>query len=243
MHQMLGDRPYVLSREGTAVLLDFDSCSRAVRVDSTTLTDGTLSVRDIYRLKQSLVKTLVFNPDGTESPKAGSEPARSDRTGALLLTTDELGCPRARISGEEHVSVSFSRCMDRLWACVCRGRCSVGIDASCASEFPDRYPVHRAFHQNERNQLMGRYGLSSQEVTAMVWSVKEAVVKALGCGFRLIDPLDVAVEWVGMGTAGDWSIRLLSTARKRLATRNDFRVQARTFRLSTQFVSVAITAQ
>jgi phosphopantetheinyl transferase (holo-ACP synthase) len=90
---------------------------------------------------------------------------------------------------------------------------------------------------------MGRYGLSSQEVSAVVWSVKEAVVKALGCGFRLIDPLDVAVEWVGTGTAGDWSIRLLNTARKRLATRNDFRVQARTFRHSTQFVSVAVTAQ
>ena len=29
---------------------------------------------------------------------------------------------------------------------------------------------------------------------ALLWSVKEATVKALGCGFHLLDPLDIEVH-------------------------------------------------
>jgi hypothetical protein len=41
------------------------------------------------------------------------------------------------------------------------------------------------------------------EASALLWSVKEAAVKALGCGFHLVDPRHITV-YPSTGKIGGW---------------------------------------
>ncbi len=107
----------------------------------------------------------------------------------IEITSDKLGKPHLLIDGSELPAVSFAYEGDTLWVAVCRSGFSIGIDAAHSASFRGDYPFQRVFQEGELEA-----GGKREDTAAMIWSAKEAVVKALGCGFHLIDPLHVRVE-------------------------------------------------
>ena len=97
---------------------------------------------------------------------------------------------------------AFSHVPDKTWAISTTREWSIGIDAACNGEFSQPYPLHKVFHPQE---------LSRME-PAQIWSAKEAVAKAMGCGFNGVNPLDIRLNDVGLATAREqawllWSWR------------------------------------
>jgi hypothetical protein len=62
-----------------------------------------------------------------------------------------------------------------------------------ADEFGSEYPLHRVFHPEELHHAVRLTGGVPAEASALLWSVKEAAVKALGCAFHLVDPRQITV--------------------------------------------------
>ncbi len=124
----------------------------------------------------------------------------------LRIVSGGTGRPRLLVGESEGPCISFSHGESHTWAALCKGTSCCGIDVAGAAEFAGGYPFHRAFHDEEL-RLAGRcIGLNQQEKAAMLWSAKEAVVKALGCGFHLIGPLDVEIGHLRPTDDGSWSI-------------------------------------
>jgi phosphopantetheinyl transferase len=69
----------------------------------------------------------------------------------------------------------------------------VGIDVAQAEEFSDGYPFSRVFYEEDLTVTLKKTHDDVQEAAALLWSAKEAIVKAIGCGFHLLDPIDVRV--------------------------------------------------
>jgi len=114
--------------------------------------------------------------------------------GALIrLEKDSLGCPHIRVRGCKAPPISFSRADHRLWGVVGTGR-GIGIDAASPTEFESPYPYARVFHLREFARISSLCGGGPADTCALLWSVKEAAVKSLGCGFHMLDPLDIEVH-------------------------------------------------
>ncbi len=107
----------------------------------------------------------------------------------IEIVSDSLGKPHLLIDGSEGPSVSFAYEGHTMWVAIGRQGSSVGIDAAQSASFMGNYPFHRVFQEGELGN-----GREKEEAAALIWSAKEAVVKALGCGFHLVDPLHVRVE-------------------------------------------------
>jgi hypothetical protein len=60
-------------------------------------------------------------------------------------------------------------------------------------EFQGEYPFHRVFHAQELQHALRLAGGDLEKASALLWSIKEAVVKALGCGFHLVGPRQITV--------------------------------------------------
>jgi phosphopantetheinyl transferase (holo-ACP synthase) len=61
-------------------------------------------------------------------------------------------------------------------------------------EFQREYPFHRVFHPRELQHALRLAGGDLEKASALLWSIKEAVVKALGCAFHLVDPLQIFIS-------------------------------------------------
>lgn len=136
---------------------------------------------DKETLVAALLKGLVPRP--FVSIVSGSPPA-------FRLFSDLLGRPLLHFGRTLQPSVSFSRREDRTWAAV-SVKAKVGIDAASPEEFKDPYPFSRVFRGNEWAEASEFCRGDSMEAAALLWSLKEAAVKALGRGFHDLDPLDV----------------------------------------------------
>ena len=62
--------------------------------------------------------------------------------------------------------------------------------------------MHRVFHPEELEHALSPAGGDPGKAAALLWSVKEAVVKALGCAFHLVDPRQITVYPSADGAAG-----------------------------------------
>jgi phosphopantetheinyl transferase len=109
------------------------------------------------------------------------------RSSAKALLRREL----SRILGQEGLSasseflvISYSHLSDETWAAATTTPCRLGIDAARETEFAHPYPLHKVFHPEE---------LAAGRPPACLWAMKEAVVKALGCGFDGMNPLDIRI--------------------------------------------------
>jgi len=102
------------------------------------------------------------------------------------LGRSPLGRPFIRLGPAREISVSFST--------TSRGTCAalapwgrIGIDAACPAEFGGAYPCSRVFRHRE--WAMARRACGRRDrAAAMLWSAKEACVKAAGTGFHTLDP-------------------------------------------------------
>lgn len=111
---------------------------------------------------------------------------------ALTLHKSALGGPCLFLMGERGPSLSFSHGEGRLWAAM-SGTGAVGIDVAYPEEFAGVYPFARAFRAEELEYVRALCPNDTVRGAALVWSAKEASVKAIGAGFNLLDPLEVRV--------------------------------------------------
>jgi phosphopantetheinyl transferase len=104
-----------------------------------------------------------------------------------------LGRPYLLLGEYRGPAISFSEDEGNLWAALCADESDIGIDAAGSDEFLGEYPFHRVFHPQELQHALRLAGGHLEKASAMLWSVKEAVVKALGCAFHLVDPRQITV--------------------------------------------------
>ena len=134
--------------------------------------------------KEPLVRRLLACLPGQETGGAGPGPV------SLELTA--LGQPRLFLGGQSGPAVSFSQAAGRIYAALtCTGQ--VGVDAAMPAEFEAGYPMARAFRPAELDWARPLAGGAPSGAAALLWSLKEAAVKALGVGFHFLDPLAVEV--------------------------------------------------
>ncbi len=119
----------------------------------------------------------------------------------IRIVNDSLGKPRVLCGSTSAPPVSFAHVGTRTWGAICPRGAAVGIDVARAAEFNRGYPFSRAFCEEDVVVTLEKTNGDKQEAAAMLWSAKEAVVKAIGCGFHLLDPLDVrVVPWFEVGS-------------------------------------------
>lgn len=125
--------------------------------------------------------------------RAAEDPvARADAKRFLLQELAGMLGLMPFFGGGKAPAASFSHLPGETWAAVAPAEYILGVDAATDDEFPASYPVHRVFRPAE---------LSDGFPPAGLWSMKEAVVKALGCGFAGLNPRDVILR-PSAGTAG-----------------------------------------
>lgn len=128
------------------------------------------------------------NPPEPRARSSGEAPC------GIRLVHDALGRPHL-LSGERRgSSISFSEGGGALWAALCADVAEVGIDVAGRHEFPRTYPFHRVFHEEELHHALRSAGGDLGSAAALLWSIKEAVVKALGCAFHGADPLHITIS-------------------------------------------------
>lgn len=111
---------------------------------------------------------------------------------ALTLHKSTLGGPCLLMGDKQGPSLSFSHGKQRLWAAMCsKGR--VGIDVAYPEEFAAGYPFARAFRPEELDCARALCYNDTARGAALIWSAKEASVKATGAGFNRLDPFQVRV--------------------------------------------------
>jgi hypothetical protein len=127
----------------------------------------------------------------------------------------------------------------------------MGIDVAEAIEFQGDYPFHRVFNAEELQHVLNLAGGDLATASALLWSVKEAVVKALGCAFHLVDPLQIHVDSSigGDGGGGNdgggcdgyaFSVRLSGKALARFPIGAGPSLWARSFPQANMWLSIAV---
>jgi hypothetical protein len=136
--------------------------------------------------KERLVRRLLASLPGQTGDAGQSAP------GPVSLELTALGQPRLFLGGQPGPAVSFSQAAGRLWAAMtCTGQ--VGVDTAMPAEFEAGYPMARAFRPAELDWARPLSGGDTPGAAALLWTLKEAAVKALGVGFHFLDPLAVEV--------------------------------------------------
>ncbi len=206
---------------------------------------GCLPVREgaLSRVERRAVKlTLLENLIGVSSIASVPDALRS-RPLTMEIGAGSLGKPVIRIGDAPGPSVSFSLGTGMMWAAVCReGAC--GIDSARPEEFCGGYPLHRAFRDEEFPAILELTEGNREDAAAILWSAKEAAVKALGCGFHLLDPLEVGVFPVRTGGVELMSKAVISGRfHWKQGLREEMRIPVLTFQFKDSWVSAACSIE
>lgn len=120
---------------------------------------------------------------------------RHARRMVITLAKTSLGKPILVTPSRMDVSISFSYGYRDIWGAICECPLRCGVDIASVEDFDHKFPVAKVFSPEEfqagsliegdRNSLM-----------ALLWSAKESIVKAAGCGFHLIPPCFVKLRFV-----------------------------------------------
>jgi phosphopantetheinyl transferase len=111
----------------------------------------------------------------------------------IQVVHDPLGRPLLRWGENRGPAISFSEGGGKIWAALCGDESDIGIDVAETDEFQGEYPVHRVFHGPELHHALRLTGGDVARASALLWSVKEAVAKALGCAFHAVSPRQINV--------------------------------------------------
>jgi phosphopantetheinyl transferase len=134
----------------------------------------------------------------------------------IQIVHDALGRPHLLLGEHRGPAISFSTAGEEVWAALCGDESDIGIDVAENAEFRDGYPMQRVFHASELHQALELAGGDLAGAAALLWSIKEAVAKALGCAFHLVDPRDIHVYPSAVEPGGPaFSVRLSGNARMR----------------------------
>jgi phosphopantetheinyl transferase (holo-ACP synthase) len=160
------------------------------------------------------------------------------------LVHDGLGRPLIALNNGVGPAISFSHCNGVTWAALTGGEADVGIDAERAEEFNEDYPFHRVFQIDELGDeltpSLKHTGGNRGECAALVWSAKEAFVKALGCAFHFFSPLEVNASPLDVRfDRALFRVRLSDRGAERLSRHRGSHMEVSSFRIDGAWVSVA----
>jgi len=147
---------------------------------------------DQHRLVSSLWDHLVALM-ARESPPGKGGHASNRAAVPIQVVHDPLGRPHLRLGENRGAAISCSEGGGKIWAALCGDESDIGIDVAETDEFQGEYPVHRVFHGHELHHALRLAGGDLARASALLWSVKEAVAKALGCAFHLVSPRQINV--------------------------------------------------
>jgi phosphopantetheinyl transferase len=137
-------------------------------------------------------------------------------------------------------AISFSTAGEEVWAALCGDESDIGIDVAGSAEFQEGYPVHRVFHVQELHQALELAGGDLARAAALLWSIKEAVAKALGCAFHLVDPRDIHVYPSAVEDGGPaFSVRLSGKALVRFPMADRRPIAVRSLAQAETWLSIA----
>ena len=152
--------------------------------------NGTNGQEARHRLVSILWEHLV----AMDSPLWTCYLSSSEAAFPIRVVRDPLGKPHLLLGPHRGPAVSFSEGGGNVWAALCGDESDMGIDVAEAVEFRGEYPFQRVFNVQELQHVLNLAGGDFEEASALLWSVKEAVVKALGCAFHFVDPLQIHVD-------------------------------------------------
>ena len=152
--------------------------------------------------KHLLVSTLWDHLVALDSPLWKRYQSSPKAAFPIKVVRGLLGRPHLLLGKYQGPAISFSEGGGQLWAALCGDDSDMGIDVAGTDEFQCGYPFHRVFHPQELQHALRLTGGDLEKASAMLWSIKEAVVKALGCAFHLVDPRQITVYPSEEGEAG-----------------------------------------
>ncbi len=150
---------------------------------------GTNSAGEKRRLVSSLWDHLV----AMKSPLRKLGPSSNSADLPLQVVRGLLGRPHFLLGDCQGPAISFSEGGGKVWAALCGDESDIGIDVAGPDEFQREYPLHRVFHPQELQHALRLAGGDLGQASALLWSIKEAVAKALGCAFHLVAPRQITV--------------------------------------------------
>jgi hypothetical protein len=144
--------------------------------------------------KLRLVSTLWDHLVAIESP-LWKRCQTSNRVALpIQVVSGLLGRPHLLLGEYSGPAISFSEGGGKVWAALSGDESDIGIDVAGTDEFKREYPFHRVFHPEELHHALKFAEGDLEEASALLWSIKEAVVKALGCAFHLVDPRQITIH-------------------------------------------------
>jgi phosphopantetheinyl transferase len=159
----------------------------------------------------------------------------------IRVVRDPLGKPHLLLGARRGPAISFSEGGGKVWAALCGDESDMGVDVAEPVEFQGEYPYHRVFNVQELQQVLNLAGGDLEKASALLWSVKEAAVKALGCAFHLVDPLQIHVyPSIGGDDGFTFSVRLSGKALARFPMGAGLSLWARSFSRATLWLSIAV---
>ena len=159
----------------------------------------------------------------------------------IQVARNALGKPYLLLGAQRGPAISFSEGGGKIWAALCGDESEMGIDVAEAVEFQGEYPFHRVFNGAELRHVLNLTGGDLAKASALLWSVKEAVVKALGCAFHVVHPLQVHVDPPIKGDEEfTFPVRLSGKALARFPIHAGVSLWARSFPRAEMWLSIAI---
>ncbi len=143
--------------------------------------------------KHRLVSILWDHLVAMESPLRKRCQSSNRAAFPIQVVRSLLGRPHLLLGEYLGPAISFSEGGGKVWAALCGDGSDIGMDVAGTDEFQREYPFHRVFHPQEVQHALRLAGGDLEKASALLWSIKEAVVKALGCAFHLVDPRQITV--------------------------------------------------
>ena len=191
--------------------------------------------------KHRLVSILLGRLVAVGSPLWKPCPSSNRPPFPVQVVHGLLGRPRLLLGECRGPALSFSEGGGKVWAAICGDDSDIGIDVAEADEFQSHYPSHRVFHPQELQHALMVAGGDLGNASALLWSIKEAAVKALGCAFHLVDPQQITV-YPSVGEAGRYlfPVGLSRQAMARLPPAAGRSLWVRSLPQGTMWLSIAI---
>jgi phosphopantetheinyl transferase len=190
--------------------------------------------------RRRLVTTLWEHLRATETPFWKPSHFSNRITLSIQIVHDTLGRPHLLLGEHRGPAISFSTGGEDVWAALCGDQSDIGIDVAGSAEFQEGYPTHRVFHVQELHQALELAGGDLAKAAALLWSIKEAVAKALGCAFHLVDPRDIHVYPSAVEDGGPaFSVRLSGKALVRFPMADRRPITVRSLPQAKTWLSIA----
>jgi len=197
--------------------------------------------RDNENCKHLLISTLWDHLIAVESPLRHHSQSSSGAAFPIRVVRGLLGRPQLLLGECRGPAISFSEGGGKVWAALAGDESAIGIDVAGSDEFLGDYPFHRVFHPQELEHAVRLTGGNQAEAAALLWSVKEAVVKALGCAFHLVEPRHITIyPAAGEGDGYSFSVGLTGKAQERFPLAERRSLWVHSLPQGTMWLSIAL---